>query len=154
MTHNWKERIEGLETGEAARVVFDMGYHCSEAVVRAAGLAYLPESDLNDTYFRITGIYQGGVAGTHLSECGVLTGALMVIAARFGRRNLEEDEGLAVELSQRYWKMFKQRFSTSNCTLLREGPPGHEDLTCTEIVVEGTRMLAALLDEYVGNRNE
>ncbi len=147
MAQDWKKSIEGLEIGEAARVVYEQGYHCSEAVVRAAGLRYLPESDLNDTFFRVTGIYQGGVAGTKRSECGVLTGAMMVIAARFGRRDLDEDETPAVDLSRRYWDMFIREFSTSNCTLLREGPPGHEDLTCAEIVVRGTRLLAQLLDE-------
>jgi len=147
MDQNWKEVLQGIETGEAALKIFEKGYHCSEAIARALGVKYIPESDLNDTFYRVTGIYQGGVAGTKQSECGVLTAGMMVIAALYGRSSMDEDESRAVELSQKYWDMFKEEFETSNCTVLREGPAGPEAATrCGTIVVRGARMLADLLD--------
>jgi C_GCAxxG_C_C family probable redox protein len=60
----------------------------------------------------------GGGMGVAEDTCGVLTGGLIVIGLKYGRRNLDGDKQFTYKVAKRYFDWFLHTFGSTNCKAL------------------------------------
>ena len=149
----WKLKTEFLdpsrieEVGKKALAFKDSGFHCSESIIRAVWPYVIPDRKLSDDVLRVTMPFRGGMAATTSSHCGGLTMGIAISGALYGRLEADGDYKLAPSIARKYWSLFLQEFSTSNCTLLRRGKTGPEAPTiCGCIIVRSARLMLSYFD--------
>jgi len=90
------------------------------ALVRSQGI----QSDLIP---RIATGFGGGIAGTHESNCGALSGGVMAAGVFFGRDRPEDDHQRAYALVRNLLADFQEQFGTTICCQLTELDPQDPD---------------------------
>lgn len=100
-----------------------------------------------DVLLRASCPFGGGVGGGHAELCGVLSGAVLLLGARFGRTLPSESDERLFELVRRYREQFMRLAGGSQCECIRNSLPEVEK-RCLPIVVEGTRLLLRMLAEF------
>lgn len=128
---------------ERAFELMAKGMHCSEAVVQAAG-EYL-WGNCPDILARASSPFGGGVAGTHDEICGALSGAILIIGARYGRVLADESDDKAYALSQQLREQFTAYASTTRCDDVKTAV-GQEPAGCKVVAQETVHMLLDLVD--------
>ena len=97
---------------EAARL-FDLRHHCSEAILMATGQFYL--EPFPDALIRASCPLGGGVGGCRDELCGLLSGAILVLGALWGRVSYAEDDKWLYEVVSEYRDWFIAANGTSIC---------------------------------------
>ena len=64
---------------------------------------------------RMSSALAGGVGRCRQEMCGALTAGVLIIGALYGRANLEEDDGLALALAERYRSDWLAEFGHTQC---------------------------------------
>lgn len=141
------------EVGEVVREVHEIGYHCSETLIRALWPYLLPDKELTDTILRMTMVLHGGIADSMSSHCGGLTAPILLIGVKYGRENIEGDARYAPAIARGYWQRFLDEFGTSHCTTLKKDQPptGEAPTRCGCIMVRSARLLLDYLQELETN---
>lgn len=142
------------EVGELVREVHhQLGYHCSETLMRVLWPYLLPEEELTDAMLRMTMVLHGGIADSMGSHCGALTVPILLIGAKYGRENMTGDDRYAPSLARGFWQHFLDEFGTSNCTALKQDQPptGEAPTICGCIMVRSARLLLEYIDEIEKN---
>jgi len=138
---------DNLGSEKAARLAgeyFGNGYHCAEAVVRAVLESRGEEADAVIPYSTAFG---GGFGKTFNHACGVVSGCLLVIGHRVGRRRQGDSWEEAARLGRATVERFEKLHGTCNCGELRRRFGEEEQMDfCRELVRQGAAGLAALLD--------
>jgi C_GCAxxG_C_C family probable redox protein len=92
---------------------FEKGFSCSQSLLCAfAGQFNLDE----EIAFKIASPFGGGIARQG-ETCGAVTGALMVLALKFGPKPGESNE-IAYNVSQEFMRRFKEQHSSIQCKQL------------------------------------
>ena len=146
------------EMAEEARRLFDLGFHCSQAVF-SVGMKRLGwESP--DVVAALSPL--GGGLGCTGDVCGSLPGALAVLGLVMGKRNPEEkDHRLMWKLAHRMATSFDEiteQYGGRKCYNIvgidwkdrkqaRSQGPGRRRQECLEVVGETARALGRLLDK-------
>lgn len=122
------------------------GYHCSEAMLLAAGEALFGAVDPD--WVRLSTAFAGGTGMTHGELCGALSGALMIIGARHGRSAAAVDDTHGQQLAADFRAQFADAFGATRCGSLRASGYGAGGTTpCAVLVGQAARLLLDLLDE-------
>lgn len=105
---------------EQASATFKQGFNCAQAVFTA----FADQCGIDpDIACRISTGFGGGIA-RHGEVCGAVTGATMVISAKYGRTlsDLTKDkQSLVYEKTQKLFEEFCQQMGTVNCRALVGG---------------------------------
>lgn len=128
--------------------LYAAGYHCSEAVLIAAGERYL--DPLPDVLVRASDPFGGGVGGCHEELCGVLSGGVMLLGALWGRVDAGVDDKPLMALACQYRQQIIDRFGSSLCNPIRDTMPAELAKRCATVVTEATRALVTLIEENNG----
>ena len=129
---------------EEALSLFKEGFSCSQAVFAAYA------KDLGMDYemaLKVSQAFGGGMGGMR-GECGVVTGAYMVISLKHGRIKAEDGEARlkTFNLVKEFASRFKELHQTTVCKDLLEGKSGtHYDM-CSEYVKNACLLLDELLE--------
>lgn len=99
------------QTANKAVSKFNEGYNCAESV-----LLTMSEHDgvRSELIPRIATPFGGGIA-RRASICGCVTGALMAIGMKHGRRNAKEDRAKAYTVATSFMAEFEKRFGSLIC---------------------------------------
>ncbi|AQT69737.1 C_GCAxxG_C_C family protein [Anaerohalosphaera lusitana] len=93
--------------------LFKSGYNCAQAV---AG-AFAPDVEIDrDTALRTAAAFGGGIGGTG-KTCGALSGLLIVLGCKYGRREPADMQSKAemVNISQQAIKIFIEQTGARDC---------------------------------------
>jgi C_GCAxxG_C_C family probable redox protein len=122
---------------DTAVAAFTGGFSCSQAVFSA----FAEEMGVDRaTALKISTAFGGGMAGMGLT-CGAVTGALMVIGAKYGRTEAADDAAKqkTYERSRQFVRAFSERHSSIACRGLlgvdistAEGKQQAKDMGLTE----------------------
>lgn len=131
--------------GERANQFRLEGYHCSEAVLRAAALAVGVE--LSDEMLRVSTGFRGG-GGGYGDRCGALNSGAMLISLLYGRVSATQDNTCASELTKALHQRFEEALGATRCSLLnrvysKQVPDG----SCSIVYAAGARLVVKLLGE-------
>lgn len=133
--------------------LFDSGYFCAESVLLAVSERY----GINDSVIPpIATGFCSGVARTG-GMCGALSGAIMAIGVKKGRKSPDESVEEIYDIVQRLLDAFEEEFGSTNCQRLiqcdlrTEAGMKHyldNDLEtqCLRYTQEATRITLSLLD--------
>lgn len=141
------EHIETEKAVQLAGEYFGNGYHCAEAVLRAL-LDTMGEDGQSIVPYSTA--FGGGFGETFMEACGVISGSLIVIGHKYGRKQQGDSWKEAGLLGRSVVERFMKLHGTCNCGLLRNrfGEEDQMDL-CREVVIQGTKNLATILNEKV-----
>ncbi len=141
------EHIETEKAAQLAGEYFGNGYHCAEAVLRALLDTMGEDSEHIVPYATAFG---GGFGETFMEACGVISGSLIAIGHKYGRKQQGDNWKEAGHLGRAVVERFMKLHGTCNCGLLRNrfGEEEQMDL-CREVVIQGTKSLATILNEKV-----
>jgi len=132
---------------QAAELAFQLmadGMHCSEAVVQAAGQYFW--GTCPEVLARAASPLGGGVAGTRDEICGALSGAILIIGAKYGRVSVDQSQDKAyASLSKQLREQFLAYASTTRCSDVKLSVGQTED-GCKIVAQETVRMLLELID--------
>ena len=131
---------------EQAAGFMKQGFHCSEAVLLAAGEAVMGAVD--PMLCRASSGLAGGVGCGYGEMCGALSAGAMVIGLLHGRSDATTNDDFCQRLSRDYRERFIETFGDSNCGKLRAsgyGAGGHTP--CSVLVARATRLLLELLED-------
>ena len=123
----------------------DAGYHCSEAILLAAGGHYLDE--VSPQAVRMSSPFAGGVGGSRMDLCGALTGGLMVIGGLTGRENAAVNDDLCQAQAAEFRAEFLRAFGWLKCGDLKAnwiGTAGQE--SCRALVEKATGVLVGVIE--------
>nr|WP_302597483.1 C-GCAxxG-C-C family protein [uncultured Cellulosilyticum sp.] len=130
---------------DEALALFKEGFSCSQAVFATYA------KDLGMDYkmaLKVSQGFGGGMAGMR-GECGVVTGACMVIGLLYGRT--EASDGAARLKTFRLVKEFSARFKERNdstvCGKLLENKSGTHYEMCKDFVKDACEILEELIGE-------
>lgn len=96
---------------EAALDEFEQGFSCAEAVFIGGAKALGMTSDLIP---KLATGFGGGVSRTK-SVCGAVTGAVLVLSAKYGRTVPADDRTVLMGKVQALVADFRERFKSENC---------------------------------------
>lgn len=102
---------------------------------------------VDDQILRATTALGGGLGGSHQELCGVLSGGTLIIGACHGRTSSDENDEECYRLACLYRDRFLEAFGTTRCFYLRESGYGSDELPCSSLVEQGTRILLEVLDQ-------
>ena len=125
--------------------LMDAGYHCSEAILLAAGGHYLGE--VSPQAVRMSTPFAGGVGSTHLELCGALTGGLMVIGGLAGREDATTNDDNCQALAAALRAEFLRSFGWLKCQDLKDhwiGISGQE--SCRLLVEKAAGVLVEVIE--------
>ena len=145
------EHIETEKAEQLAGEYFGNGYHCAESVVRALLDTMGEDSQRVIPYSTAFG---GGFGETFMETCGVISGSLIVIGHKYGRKQQGDSWKEAGLLGRTVVERFLKLHGTCNCGLLRNrfGEEYQMDL-CREVVIQGTKSLTTILNGKVAEDN-
>ncbi|PHV70970.1 hypothetical protein CS063_08100 [Sporanaerobium hydrogeniformans] len=130
---------------EQALKCFEDGFSCSQAVfatyAKDLGMDY-------ETALKVSQAFGGGMGGMQ-GECGVVTGAYMVISLIHGRTRAEDSEArlTTFRLVKEFSERFKKVYGTTVCKELLEGKSGSHYDMCADYVKNACLILEAILKE-------
>lgn len=93
----------------------------------------------------------GGVAGTHDELCGVLSGAVLLAGARWGRTSPEEDDKPLFAALTDLRGRFRDLFGHTRCDDIRLSYPDVPK-RCRPVVAEGARLVMGWFEEQESGR--
>ncbi|WP_432734938.1 C-GCAxxG-C-C family protein [Maridesulfovibrio sp. FT414] len=136
--------IKCKSAAEKAGEYFGGGYHCAEAVAKAA-MEHLGR-DPQELVACATA-FGGGYGKTFQEACGALSGALLVIGHLYGRREADQNWDYPAALAGMIRDEFVEAYSTTRCIDLREkfGPEDQMD-ECRKIVRLISKELLELIE--------
>jgi len=100
-----------------------------------------------EALLRASNAFGGGVAGCHDELCGVLSGAVLMIGARYGRTSSDESDECLYAFLREYRERFAQFAGGTRCEDVRSRLPEVEK-RCLPVVEEGTRLLMEMLETW------
>ncbi len=106
--------VLSLDVGRRAVEHFDAGFLCAEAVLLAAAESF---GEVEDTIPRLATGFCSGVARTG-GQCGALSGAIMAIGLRVGRRSPHEPVNPAYAAVREVLASFETTFGAMSCRAL------------------------------------
>lgn len=128
----------------AAGELFGNGFHCAEAVAKAALEAL--GRDAGESVAAATP-FGGGVGKSFEEVCGALSGALIAIGQLHGRRRRAEDWDYPAGLGVLVRQAFMERHGTTTCGELRERFGSEAQMReCRKIVRQCTLDVLEALD--------
>lgn len=79
------------------------------------------------------------------NACGALTGGLIVLGAKLGRTQPEEDDTLCLDVAKELFQQFEEMAGCGsvNCDRLKEHRPNK---SCSDYVAIGTKLAIQLLE--------
>lgn len=101
---------------------------------------------LPDILVRVSCPFGGGIGGSQDELCGVLSGAIIVLGALWGRTSTDEPEELVRELASKVQREFVAYAGTSTCRPIRDSLPVREK-RCLPVVLAGCRLLVEAIEE-------
>lgn len=129
------------DAGDRAEQFRQMGFHCSEAVLR--GTAAALNLTLDFSLLRASTGFRGG-GGGHGDRCGALEAGAMLIGLIFGRTEPEEDNACASQLVLSLHERFERELGSTACRLLR--PMAHlhwsDNFSCGPVYRKGAELAA------------
>jgi len=84
----------------------------------AVGEHVLP--DMDDRMLKITTGLGGGIGSTHDHVCGAFSAGVLLIGARYGRTDPDEDDALCQKKVYKFREAFRSRLGSVICCELRE----------------------------------
>ncbi len=123
---------------------FKEGFSCSQAVfatyAKDLGLDY-------ETSLKLSQAFGGGMGGMK-RECGVVTGAYMIISLIHGRTRAEDAEARlkTFELVKDFYERFNKVHHSTVCGELLEGYSGNPHDLCGKYIETSCHILEELLD--------
>ena len=129
---------------EEALGCFKEGFSCSQSVfapyAKALGMDY-------ETALKLSQAFGGGMGGMK-RECGVVTGAYLVISLVHGRTRAEDAEARlkTFELVKTFFERFKEVHHSTVCGELLEGYEGNPHDICGKYIKTSCAILEDLLD--------
>jgi C_GCAxxG_C_C family probable redox protein len=125
--------------------------NCAEAVLLTLSTYFGENGDFAP---RIATAFGGGICSSQ-SICGALTGGLMAIGVRLGRKNPGGDKAPANDAGKAFLKWAEENFSSLECRALTgvnfsdpadnarfRAPGGAHEVVCERLVKEVSRHLA------------
>jgi C_GCAxxG_C_C family probable redox protein len=100
---------------------------------------------LPEVLLRASCPFGGGIGGSRDELCGVLSGAIIVLGALWGRASTDEPEDLVRELACQIQREFVAYAGTSTCRPILDSLPEAEK-RCLPVVLEGTRSLVKAIE--------
>jgi len=131
--------------GETAAELFCCGWNCAEAVF----LAICRQIGEDDRSAHLLTALGGGI-GDSGRTCGALTGAVVALGLRYGRRQPDTAaKHVAYAKAHRLYKAFHERFHSIECReLINRGPNETTEYEpCAAIVRYAAELVAASLAE-------
>lgn len=110
----------------------------------AVGDHYL--TDMPEVLIRASCPFGGGVGGCYEELCGVLSGAIILLGALWGRVSPAENDDLVRDLACGFRQQFIEANGSSQCRAIRDTLPD-QDKRCLPVVREATRALVELIEE-------
>ncbi len=89
---------------------FRSGYNCAESVLMAMQEAWQLESRTPN----IATAFGAGI-GRHGSVCGAVTGGILAINLKYGRKKPNEDREKSYALALNFYKKFEKEFGSAIC---------------------------------------
>ena len=97
---------------------------------------------------RMSSALAGGVGRSRQEMCGALPAGVLIIGALYGRANLEEDDGVALALAERYRADWLAEFGHTQCEPLLERCRGPDRSgSCAPMVERVAQILLEILDQ-------
>jgi len=131
--------------GRAAIQHRSQGFHCSEAVLRAAAEALgirLPDALLRSS----TGF--GGGGGNFGDRCGALNSGALLISYLYGRVDPTDDDMLVNRLVCELHRRFEGEMGSTQCAVLRKAVvQADAGGSCAPVFEAGARIVVQLLGE-------
>lgn len=156
------EYIRHLVAKKAAQY-FAAGYNCAEAILLALSQHWKVESEVIPN---IATSFGAGI-GRKGSICGAVTGCIMALGLKMGRRNYadEEHKERAYAAALEFYSRFEKKFGSVICSSLTkcdlasiEGRRKYANLNlnkylCEKLVKQAVEDLLALMDEFENKKN-
>ena len=121
------------------------GFHCAEAVLKAAVDFYAV--DLDDRVVRLATAFGGGVGKTHHELCGALSGGIIALGLLYGRHEPGADWTQAHQTAAELNHRFVQTYGTTTCGALLAGfGPQKEMQRCKRLSGEVAGMLGEIIE--------
>jgi C_GCAxxG_C_C family probable redox protein len=122
------------------------GYACSEAMVIGLGEIYL--GDMTDQFIKASCVFRGGVASTLEDICGTLSGALLLISAKYGRISKEEEIEECKIKAQKYIEAFKGDFGCTRCgDLIANQGYNSPEKPCSQLVEAAAYKFLTMMED-------
>lgn len=137
------------EAAKKVRTYFDMGYNCAESL-----LMILQEHMGLEIAPKVATGFGGGMARKR-SVCGAVTGTIIAIGLKYGRKSENDRREPSYERIQRFWAMMEERYGTVICGELTALPQnrtrgtevkGHHEI-CNRVVEDAVRYAIAVLKD-------
>jgi len=126
--------------------LFNSGWNCAESVFLAVSEDIAQKNKFNVNLLTTLG---GGIGGSGLT-CGALTGAVIVIGIKYGRKGRDaQAKKKAYIISKNIVTKFSDKFQTVNCSelLKKVKDKDHKKRLCSEYVRQAAKLAAsAILD--------
>jgi C_GCAxxG_C_C family probable redox protein len=143
-----------MTKSEQAAGCFQSGFSCSQAVFSPFAAEWGMDQE---TALAIGGAFGGGIARRG-ETCGAVSGALMALGLKYGKRRPEDDAAKAetTALAQEFIRRFEDQFGTIQCKTLvgydlsdpAEAAAGHQagafTRTCPGLVLRAAEILEEL----------
>ncbi len=139
MTSDIGQRIE--DAGSRAEELRQQGFHCSEAVLRAAAAAVGAAVDASVLRLS-TGLAGGG--GGYGDRCGALEAGALLVGLVYGRTDVEADSTCAGQLVKWLHGRFAAEFGSTACNVIRPISVTRlsDDFSCGPIYRRGAELAA------------
>jgi len=135
---------------EKSAELFEEGYSCSEAVVRAAAESGILNQDIDTGVLNaLASSFSGGMGGSGCA-CGAVTGAQIILGLILGRKERNSDTYKIRKLSGKLMERFKEKRKAVCCRVLTsqfQGKPAERRNYCQGIVTDAVEILENILKE-------
>ena len=122
------------------------GFHCAEAVLKAAADSY--GVDLDGRVVRLATAFGGGVGKTHHELCGALSGGIIALGMLYGRHEPGADWTRAHQTAAEFKRRFVQAYGTTTCGAMLAGfGPQQEMRRCKRLSGEVAGMLWEIIED-------
>ena len=124
--------------------LFNSGWNCSESVFLAVSENIVQKDNFNVNLLTALG---GGIGHSGLT-CGALTGAVVVIGIKYGRKEIDaQAKQKAYIISKNIVTKFRGRFQTVNCSelLKKVKDKDHKKRLCSEYVRQAAKLAASAI---------
>ena len=121
------------------------GAHCAEVILKYAGREFA--SDFPEELARMVTPFGGGIAERG-DLCGALASGLLIIGYLTGRRETGDSQEVCWDLSRQYYDKFKDRFGSTDCSVIHSrvyNAETHEK--CSETVLGAIDIIWDVLEK-------
>ena len=139
-----RERVDPSRVGERAEELDRQGWTCSEAVFLAISEALGMEAPVE----LLTGL--GAGLGGRGHACGAVTGAIVALGLRFGRKEPDKEaKARAYRAAARMYDQFRRDFHSTECWEItdREPDPVRRKELCLPTVRRAAEIAATIINE-------